>query len=236
MKRNVKKMAMIAATLALGATLVFSVAAFAQGPVWGNNEDSTTGRGRGSGYVSAPLAEEEVEALTLALEDEYHAWAVYDQVIQDFGEVSPFVEIRQAEARHADALIRMFDKYGVEVPENGSIGEIPSFESVEAACAVAMQAEEDNAKLYDTALAATDKRDLTNVFTNLQAASLNQHLPAFEACDVVPVEEGGDWIDEDGDGRCDNYDGTGGRSEMEWMPQMQSSQQPSLGRGGRWNR
>jgi hypothetical protein len=229
MKHNLKKLVMVAATLALGTTLLFSAAAFAQGPVWGNNEESSTGRGQGSGsgYVSAPLAEEEIEALTSALKDEYHAWAVYDQVIQDFGDVSPFVQIRQAESRHADALIRMFDRYELEVPENDWVGAVPSFESVDAACLGAVQAEIDNAGLYDKILATTDKRDLTNVFINLQSASLNQHLPAFESCGAEPV---GDWVDEDDDGVCDN------QGSMQGMGQMQNSQQPRQGRGGRWNR
>ena len=33
------------------------------------------------------LTEHEIEALREALDDEYHAWATYDQVIADFGEV-----------------------------------------------------------------------------------------------------------------------------------------------------
>lgn len=35
-----------------------------------------------------------------ALDDEYHAWAIYDQVIAEFGEARPFITICQAEARH----------------------------------------------------------------------------------------------------------------------------------------
>lgn len=31
------------------------------------------------------LTEHEIEALREALDDEYHAWATYDQVIADFG-------------------------------------------------------------------------------------------------------------------------------------------------------
>jgi len=38
--------------------------------------------------VSA-LAQAETSALAEALDDEYRAWANYDQVIVDFGEVAP---------------------------------------------------------------------------------------------------------------------------------------------------
>ena len=43
----------------------------------------------------------DVEALQLALEDEYRAEAMYEAVIEDFGEVRPFINIIEAERRHA---------------------------------------------------------------------------------------------------------------------------------------
>lgn len=46
------------------------------------------------------LSSNEVSALFEALDDELQAWAIYDQVIADFGEVMPFLNIRDAEARH----------------------------------------------------------------------------------------------------------------------------------------
>jgi len=51
------------------------------------------------------LTDIEIRMLQEALDDEYHAWAIYDQVIADFGEVRPFINIRQAEARHIEALL-----------------------------------------------------------------------------------------------------------------------------------
>jgi hypothetical protein len=46
------------------------------------------------------LTENEIHALNEALDDEYRAWATYDQVIADFGAAAPFSNIRDAEARH----------------------------------------------------------------------------------------------------------------------------------------
>lgn len=43
------------------------------------------------------LSQLEITALNEALDDEYRAWATYDQVIRDFGEVRPFIPIRDAE-------------------------------------------------------------------------------------------------------------------------------------------
>jgi len=56
------------------------------------------------------LSEAEVRALHEALDDECRAWAPYDQVIADFGAVQPFVNIRDAEVRHAQALAALFER------------------------------------------------------------------------------------------------------------------------------
>jgi len=194
MKAKRVSLLMVSMMLALTALVAFSgvAAAAGRGPgqastspqaFWGNGQSGGPGRGAGGGGIAqGTLTEAEIESLNLVLQDEYHAWAVYDQVIQDFGQVIPFTAIREAEARHAAAVERLFEKYGLDVPENQWVGNAPSFDSLEEACAAAVQAEIDNAGLYDTALATTTRRDLTNVFTNLQSASLNKHLPAFQAC------------------------------------------------------
>lgn len=45
-----------------------------------------------------------------------------------------------------------------------------------------MQAEIDNAALYDELFSMVDNADLIQVFTSLQRASETRHLPAFERC------------------------------------------------------
>ena len=64
------------------------------------------------------LSETEIGALAEALDDEYQAFATYGQVIDDFGPVRPFVNIREAEGRHIAALQRLFERYGV-APRRG---------------------------------------------------------------------------------------------------------------------
>jgi hypothetical protein len=56
------------------------------------------------------LNDTEVRALHEALDDEYRAWATYDQVIHDFGPERPFINIREAEARHIEALRSLFQR------------------------------------------------------------------------------------------------------------------------------
>ena len=129
---------------------------------------------------SGPLNEGEIEGLLLSLNDEYHAWAIYDQVIADFGEVRPFTNIRSSETQHISRVVDLLESYGVPVPENPWPGQVPQFDSVGDAAAAAAQAEIDNAGLYDRLFASTDREDILLVYENLQRASLENHLPAFE--------------------------------------------------------
>ena len=132
-----------------------------------------------SNYVGA-LTESEVEGLLLALNDEYHAWAVYDQVLVDFGDVRPFSRIIKSEERHIAALVDLFDTYGLSVPANPWTGEVSSFASVQEAAQAGVDAEIANAELYDQLFASTDREDIEQVYASLQRASLENHLPAFQ--------------------------------------------------------
>ncbi|MCM3067795.1 hypothetical protein M3568_15590 [Priestia flexa] len=50
------------------------------------------------------------EMLTYALQDGYLAQARYNNVITTFGPVRTFVQIKEAELRHIDALLPLFDR------------------------------------------------------------------------------------------------------------------------------
>lgn len=130
----------------------------------------------------AELTESEVRALHEALDDEYRAWATYDQVIADFGEVQPFNNIREAEARHIDALRSLFPRYGLLVPENPWPGKVPRYPSLQAACEAGVQAEVANTAMYDRLIESIGRADMLTVLRNLQTASQERHLPAFRRC------------------------------------------------------
>lgn len=130
----------------------------------------------------ATLTDREVQALYEALDDEYHAWTTYGQVIADFGEVRPFINIREAEARHRDALCTLLTRYGLPIPDNPWPGKVERYPTVRAACEAAVDAEIANAKMYDRLMAATDRSDILAVLDNLRAASQERHLPAFQRC------------------------------------------------------
>ena len=128
------------------------------------------------------LTETEIRALNEALDDEYRAWATYDQVIADFGEVPPFNNIRAAEARHIEALCMLFGRYGLPVPENPWTGKIARYVSLQAACEAGVAAEIANGEMYERLLKETPRPDILTVLRNLQEASQQRHLPAFQRC------------------------------------------------------
>lgn len=132
--------------------------------------------------ASGPLTDAEEQALRDALDDEYRAWATYDQVVQDFGAQRPFDHIRDAEARHIEALSSLFQRHGLEVPANPWPGRVPRYSGVREACQAAVQAEIDNVALYERLANSTTRQDLLVVFSNLQRASQERHKQAFGRC------------------------------------------------------
>lgn len=124
----------------------------------------------------------EVQGLLDALDDEYKAWSTYTQVIRDFGEIRPFVNIVEAEQRHIDALLGLCARYVVSPPPNRWPGQVPRHASVREACEHAIGGEIENAALYDRVLQSTDRADITRVYRALQSASTDRHLPAFRRC------------------------------------------------------
>ncbi|MEJ2361667.1 MAG: DUF2202 domain-containing protein [Gammaproteobacteria bacterium] len=128
------------------------------------------------------LSKIELDALHEALDDEYRAWATYDQVIADFGQVRPFINIRDAEARHIQALCRLFGYYGIPIPKNAWPGRVEHYPTLKAACEAGVTAEIDNGEMYARLLRSTDRADILQVYRNLQRASQENHLPAFQRC------------------------------------------------------
>jgi hypothetical protein len=145
----------------------------------GGKNNSASAR-QGDGFET--LDDSDVQALKLALDDEYHALAVYQSVIETFGPVEPFVEIAQSEQRHITAIMNHFDKHDIPVPENTWLDNVPTFDSIQSACQTAVEAEIANVDLYNQLLSMTDDPGLIQVFTNLSRASQDNHLPQFQSC------------------------------------------------------
>jgi hypothetical protein len=134
------------------------------------------------------MPEQLKNALVEALEDEYKARATYRLILRKFGPVRPFVNIVESEERHIMVLVRLFEKYEIPVPEDDWEQRVEAPASVQEACHAGVQAEIENAEMYNRLLEATKAYpDVQRVFLNLQRASQDNHLRAFQRC----VERGG---------------------------------------------
>lgn len=132
----------------------------------------------------------DVEVLLAALmgpDGEYAALASYQAVLDEYGQVEPYATILQAESRHADALIRQLERLGVDVPENPYLGKIAAPADLQTAAEAWAEGEIWNVELYDYLITQTDNSQILKVLGNLRRASLESHLPAFQAA----AENGG---------------------------------------------
>lgn len=119
------------------------------------------------------------QMLTFALQDEHLAQSRYKNVLQTFGDIRTFAQIKEAELRHIYALLPLFEKYQVTIPEDISQSFVKTPGSVKAAFAASVEAEVDNIAMYEKFLAYELPNDISMVFTQLRNASKN-HLAAFE--------------------------------------------------------
>lgn len=135
--------------------------------------------------ATVPLDETAKAALIAALagpEGEYAARAEYAAIVAKFGPVQPYANILQAENQHVAALQKQCAKFGVSVPADTYQGQVTAPETLLEAATAGIAAELLNVEMYDGLLAQVQNYpSLVQVFSNLQLASLNNHLPVFEA-------------------------------------------------------
>lgn len=123
------------------------------------------------------------QVLRIAVYDEYHAYETYRKTIEKFGAVDPFANIMEAEVRHFSALEPLLIKYGVPAPINDWYEKIEVPDSLVECCEVGVAAEIDNIKMYDNLISYVGEYpDIKDTLYRLQAASYNNHLPAFRSC------------------------------------------------------
>lgn len=122
-------------------------------------------------------------ALDTALDDERHAIAFYDAVMQEHGQRRPFANIINAERRHAAALLAQYERLGLKAPPDRwaeHAFEIP--ETFREACAASAEAEVANVEMYDALIESADDERVEAVFERLRWAPAERHLPAFLRC------------------------------------------------------
>lgn len=145
---------------------------------------STTYAQRGGGTVVTldPVAREALITALAGPLGEYAAAAEYTAIGAAFGtNVQPYARILLAEKQHITALQQQCVKYGVPVPADPYAGTITAPATLLEAAQTGVVAEVANVAMYDDLLTKVrNYPSLVQVFTNLRAASLNNHLPAFE--------------------------------------------------------
>lgn len=129
-------------------------------------------------------------AMDEALDDEYKARATYRKVIETFGQVRPFINIVESEGRHISALCSLYETFGLTPPDDPWAGNVAAPSSLAEACRAAVQGEIENAEMYERLLANVSDPDVIHVLERLQAASRDNHLPAFRRC-LAREENGG---------------------------------------------
>jgi len=123
------------------------------------------------------------QVLRIATYDEYHAYNAYKKIIDTFGSMNPFANIMESEVRHYNMLIPLHQKYDVPLPYDNWYDKIKLPDTILECCEVGVVAEIDNIKMYDDLLMHVDGYpDIQDVLYRLQAASYNNHLPAFRRC------------------------------------------------------
>lgn len=150
----------------------------------GPGDGTCDGSGPGDGSCDATSPDGFEAILVEALQEEYLAEWTYRRVLADFGDVAPFSAIAESEARHVGAILRLFARREWAAPDSvWTLDNVANFDTLAAACAGGVAVEIEDGALYERFLSRDDlPQDAVNVFTNLQAVSLNNHLPAFQAC------------------------------------------------------
>lgn len=130
------------------------------------------------------------QILQIAIYDEFKAYETYSKVIEKFGNINPFSNIKEAEAVHYSVLINLAQKYNVEVPINDWADKIKIPNSVIECCELGVAAEIQNIEMYNNLLSFATQSDIIDVLFRLQAASFNNHLPAFRSCVINHYNSG----------------------------------------------
>lgn len=120
------------------------------------------------------------QALRIAVYDEYRAYETYNAVVSTFDAGTPFTNIMQSELRHFQSLIELCEKYEVPVPINDLKNQITLPKTLHECYELGVAAELSNVAMYDHLLMyVQDYPDVQDAFFKFQAASYNNHVPAF---------------------------------------------------------
>jgi len=125
-----------------------------------------------------------IGALREALENTYRTRATCQKIIEVFGPVQPFVNIRRDEERHARALRAVFGRLGVKAPQDTWPARVASPDTLAEACAAASRTELERLEMYARLIPFIGDPAVRRVMRRIHEASSRRYLPAFRRCFV----------------------------------------------------
>lgn len=121
-------------------------------------------------------------SLTTAATAEGNALATYQAVVAQLGAIAPFTNVASSEQQHLTAVQTVASHYGLTV-SSGPFSASPVPSTKTAACQLGVTIEQGVVATYDQLMGQVAAyADVTSVFTTLQQAAQDDHLPAFERC------------------------------------------------------
>lgn len=107
--------------------------------------------------------------------------ATYRNVVTRLGAVGPFPNVVSSEEQHVSTVTALLSRHGIAVPAAGTGQASPA--TLSEACNLGVTLEQQIIAFYGDQLPKVSSYpDVTTAFENLQAASRDNHLPAFQHC------------------------------------------------------
>lgn len=122
------------------------------------------------------------QILRIAVYSKFKVYETYTKIIEKFGLVQPFVNIKEAEAVHYTALVMLMEKYNIEVPLNNWALKVEIPNTIIECYELCVASEINNIAMYNNLLSYSNENDIKDTLFKLQAASFNNHLPTFRSC------------------------------------------------------
>lgn len=133
-----------------------------------------------------PVEEQDSELariLNEIIQNRFRSLYTFQRVIQTLGNLAPFAEAARDEAENAEKVRNLFEAFDLNAPQSlWSLSNVPSFESLEEACAAGVKSEQESIAFFDRLLADDLPPVVDNVIQDLRNTAANKHLPAFQQC------------------------------------------------------
>lgn len=125
------------------------------------------------------LTVKERVALEQALDATHQAWSCYTQLLQDFGYVQPFVELREAENQRVHQLERLMSRNQVPRPRNKWVGRVRRHRSIGEALRCCLATEEAFVSQMESLAARLPEGEVCRTLLGMSRTSHLRLLPAL---------------------------------------------------------